>query len=288
MLLVDGIDITHTRLVDLARLADRARPFYDWVEMTFQSSMTSSATLDHLLMTATSTQINNAIQSCYQANTIPPLLFDGIGRTYPHRKACQYFFAWVIRDAPQQRLGPLINKIVKEQQKPKQQVEIEVLTALICEYRKIVKTFAWDAIREVILDRLEGSRRSVKGHEKEILVRAACVGAFQAYFAYHNNYGNYYGVEIVDGQVSLHNAGYDVVVNLLNATGETIRRILIPIKTRETQGGGHAHLFTRDLIAAIHTLRAENQQDYLLVVIMAVNWSLREADVLLQLTEKMF
>jgi hypothetical protein len=52
MLLVDGIDITHTRLVDVARLADRARPFYDWVEMTFQSSMTSSATnqQDYLLV----------------------------------------------------------------------------------------------------------------------------------------------------------------------------------------------------------------------------------------------
>ena len=50
------------------------------------------------------------------------------------------------------------------------EVETDVLSALIIKYRKNVKTFAWQAIREIIIDRLEGSRRSIKGHEKESIV----------------------------------------------------------------------------------------------------------------------
>jgi hypothetical protein len=280
LLIIAGVDISHLRLVDLTQLADQAKPFYDWVERIFQQATGKDVSLNELLLIGTPEEIRVAITACYQVAKSPdiPFLFDGVGRTYLHQRACYYFFSWLIRDAPQQRLAPLIRKVSRSSQKSKQATEIEVLTALICEYRSYVKTFSWDAIREVIIDRLEGSRRSVKGHEKEIVVRTALIIAIQTYFERYRGYGAYASVEISDRQVSIHNETYDVSANLINEQSKGTRRILIPIKTRETEGGGHSHLFSRDIFSAINTARIESPEDYLFVVIVANQWSKRESD----------
>lgn len=52
----------------------------------------------------------------------------------------------------------------------------------------------------------------------------------------------------------------------------------MPIKTRETEGGGHAHLFTRDVMGALNAVQAEGSADFLIVVIVARNWAAREAE----------
>lgn len=119
-------------------------------------------------------------------------------------------------------------------------MEAEALAALIYKYRGNVKTFAWQAIREVIIDRLEGSRRSIKGHEKETVVRTALLIAIQTFFEKRGNYGMYAGVELADKEIMFGNETFDVSVNLIDAQGNSARRILVPIKTRETEGGGHA------------------------------------------------
>jgi hypothetical protein len=137
----------------------------------------------------------------------------------------------------------------------------------------------------VIIDRLEGSRRSLKGHEKETTVRTALVTAVQNFFAQHDNYGIYAGIEIPERQVKIGNESYDVSANLLNRQGQRVRRILIPIKTRETEGGGHSHLFSRDILSAINTARYDNPDDYIVVVIVAKNWSLREAESLREIVD---
>jgi len=282
LLIIEGVDLTHYRLIDLARLADQTKPFYDWVEAQFQAAMMNSLSWDEILRTATQEEIQAAIASCYAAGGNPdlPFLFDGIGRTYPHPKACYYFFSWLIRDAPQQRLSPLIQRIVRNSGRDRHEVEITVLASLTYKYRSYVKTFSWEAIREVFIDRLEGSRRSLRGHEKETVVRTALIVAIQQYFAQHQNYGVYAGVEILEGQVKIGSESYDVSANLLNSDGQRVRRILIPIKTRETEGGGHSHLFSRDILSAINTARFDNPHDYIVVVIVARNWSQRETALL--------
>ncbi len=287
LLVVDGIDISHFRLVELTRLADQARPFYDWVESQFQLALSRSSTLDDLLRNATGPEIRLAIERCYNATRTAdlPVLFDGVGRTYVHSKACYYFFAWLIRDAPQQRLGPLIQKIVRNSGKTRTEVEISVLASLIHTYRSNVKTFSWEAVREVIIDRLEGSRRSIKGHEKESVARTALLMAFQEYFAENSDYGIYAGIEIPGGQVMIGNESYDVSANLLDFQGRRIRRILMPIKTRETEGGGHSHLFSRDILSAINTAKYDNPDDYVVVVIVAKNWSRREFETIRNLVD---
>ncbi len=214
-----------------------------------------------------------------------PLLFDGVGRSYPHTKACYYFFSWLIRDAPQQRLGPLIQRIVRSWQKGRVESEAEALSALISKYRTNVETFEWQAVREVLIDRLEGSRRSIKGHEKETVVRVALLTAIQTFFEKHRNYGQYAKVEIHDKQIMVGNESFDVSVNLFDAKGKCVRRILVPIKTRETEGGGHSHLFTRDIKSAMNAAKLADANDFLIAVIVAQNWSEREADIIRNLVD---
>jgi hypothetical protein len=287
LLIIDGVDLTHYRLIDLTRLADQTKPFYDWVESQFQATLMKPLSLDEFLKSSSQEEIQTAIANCYAASGSAdlPFLFDGIGRTYSHPKACYYFFSWLIRDAPQQRLGPLIQRIVKNSGKNRLEVEVTVLAALITKYRSHVRTFSWDVVREVIIDRLEGSRRSLKGHEKEAIVRTALVVAVQNYFASHESYGIYTGVEIPERQVKIGNESYDVSANLLDRQGQRVRRILIPIKTRETEGGGHSHLFSRDILSAINTARYDNADDYIVVVIVAKNWSIREAEGLREIVD---
>jgi len=281
-LIISGVDVTHSRLVDLTKLADQAEPFYQWVEKQFQEILGQSDSLDVMLKTLDEDQIKRAMFVCYNAgsNKNVPLLFDGIGRSYPHSKACYYFFSWLIRDAPQQRLGPLIQRIVRSTKKKRVEVEIQVITALICKYRINVKHFTWQAIREVIVDRLEGSRRSIRGQEKETIVRTALITAIQNYYSVHLTYGIYSGVETPEKQITIGNETFDVSANLLDSQKRKLCRILVPVKTRETEGGGHAHLFTRDIRSAISTARFDNPDDYIIAVIVAKNWSDREADVI--------
>jgi hypothetical protein len=276
---IDGVDFSHWRLIDLAQLADQAKPFYNWVENQMRLVFDSSLSLDDFLRTAQQSEIEQLIRVCYLPNdhSSLPLLFDGIGRSYPHPKACYYFFAWLIRDAPQQRLSPLIGRLIKTGRYRRVAAEIHALATLIVSYRGIVNTFAWQAVREVIIDRLEGSRRSIKGHEKEAVVRLALLTAIQDFYQRHGGYGNYAQVHLSETQVTIGRESYDVIVNLLNADGHPVRKILVPIKTRETEGGGHAHLFSRDIWVGLETARRDPQY-ILIVVIIAQNWSPRETE----------
>lgn len=274
-----GVDISHARLVDLTRLADQAKPFYEWIERTFQDVLSETRNFTEILNHSDLDDLRQGIRACYSVEDRHdvPFLFDGVGRTYPHSKACYYFFSWTIRDAPQQRLAPMVQRIVQATRKPRTDVEIDVLAQLITKYRKHVRTFSWEAIREVIVDRLEGSRRSIKGHEKETIVRSALLVAIQSYYETHRHYGVFGGVEIPASQVSIGSESYDVSVNLLDGKGITVSRMLVPIKTRETEGGGHSHLFTRDIMSAITSAKSSGSNDYLAVIIVAKNWSRREA-----------
>jgi hypothetical protein len=277
---IGGIDVSHSRLVDLAKLADQAKPFYDWVSAQFQAQADSRRSLDEILKTMSEGDLRDAMERCYILANQPqvPILTDGVGRTYPHLKACYYFFSWLIRDTPQQRLFPLITRVANATHQTRAQAEVRVLAALITKYRTNVGTFCWEAVREVIIDRLEGSRRSIKGHEKETIGRTALVAAVQSHYKLHGNYGHYGGVEVPDVQVTVNRETFDVSANLLDENGRRVRRILMPIKTRETEGGGHAHLFTRDVMGALNAVQAEGSGDFLIVVIVARNWAAREAE----------
>lgn len=276
-LIVHQVDIAHYRLIELSKLADQAKPFYDWVERTAKRQTGSHKELNEILMGATKNDISTIILSCYhEVEEKRPLLFDGIGRVYPHAKACFYFFAWIIRDAPQQRLAPLISRMRKLENINKVIAETDALVELIFEYKSYVKSFDWITVREVVIDRLEGSRRSIKGHHLEASVRTALITAFQNYFAIYGGYGKYKKVTIADKQIKIGNHTVDVSAELVPKDNGPKETLLMPIKTRETEGGGHAHIFTRDIIAAVRELKEDAHRYHMMAVIIARNWSISE------------
>ena len=135
-LIVHQVNIAHYRLVELSRLADQARPFYDWVEKRAKRETASSGTLNEILLNCSKSQLEHIVRACYEdEDEAKPLLFDGIGRVYTHKKACFYFFAWAIRDAPQQRLSPLITRMQRLEGVLRTSAEVDTLAALVHEYR---------------------------------------------------------------------------------------------------------------------------------------------------------
>ncbi len=228
-------------------------------------------------MSANREELNAIINACYQESEEKrPFLFDGIGRVYPHAKACFYFFAWIIRDAPQQRLAPLVARMRKLESIDKVVAETDTLVELILEYRSCIRSFDWLTVREVVIDRLEGSRRSIKGHRLEANARTSLVTAFQNYFSIHGNYGRYRKIKIAEKQIKIGNHTVDVSATLTPIDDGPTETILMPIKTRETEGGGHAHIFTRDLIAAVRELKEDESRYHMIAVIIALNWSVSE------------
>jgi hypothetical protein len=269
-----GVNLAHGRLPELAKLADAAKPFYEWLELLAQAQAQNALSLSENLLTMSEADLREFILTAYLApdNGTRPSLFDGIGRQYPHRRAVYYFFAWLIRDAPLQRLGPRIAKVSARRQ-TRLDVEAGALATLCVAYRGVLGTFEWLAIREVIIDRLEGSRRSIRGRASEVVVRTAASVALQEYFGRRHSYGRFGGINVPDHEVRVGGETFDVSVDLLSYDKTVRERILMPVKTRETEGGGHAHLFTRDVEAAIAAARREGEANWVAVWIIAQNWS---------------
>lgn len=276
-----SVDFTHYRLEDLVSLANQAKPFYDWIERQFQLEMNLAEPLQKLIMRTSLDQITNAINRCYSSSDPEklPKLYDGGGVPYKHADACYFMFAWMVRDAATQRLKPLISRARRQSGLPMRQVETEVLARLLFHYRNDLDFFDWPVIREVTIQRLEGSRRAKKGSAFENYLRVAIAQGFSYYYQTHSGYGKYSDFSISPKPIKINNRTYDAAVDLIRPNGET-RKLIIPSKTRETEGGGHAHLFTRDVEQANLDILEGYPDAIIAFMIIAQNWSKEEIDLL--------
>lgn len=275
------IDLTHYRLEDLVALANQAKPFYEWIEQQFQLEMHLADPFSKLIKKASVAQIESGIRRCYYAadtNTLPKL-YDGGGIPYKHMSACYFMFAWMARDAATQRLRPLISRAKKVAGLPTVDVEIEALAQLLHHYRDELQYFEWPVIREVTLQRLEGSRRAKKGSAFENYLRVSLAQAFSFYYQTHGDYGKYKDFNIWPKPIKIGNRTYDAAVDLIKDDG-TKQMLIIPSKTRETEGGGHAHLFTRDVEQANLDILGAYPDAIIAFMIIAQNWSQEEIDML--------
>ena len=199
-------------------MQEAAKPFFEWVVKQCQIGRPLQKTLTQNLFEMSSQEVGEFVRRCYNApEKDRPLLFDGKGQKYAHRKACFYFFGWMLRDAPVQRLRPIIDRASKGSTAPERaDVEIEAIAKLFIAYRKTLETFEWSAIREVVYDRLEGSRRASRGRQKETVIRTGIVAAVQRYFEIHGNYGRFESIDIPKGGIRIGKEEFDVVVNLMD------------------------------------------------------------------------
>ncbi|MEA5516528.1 hypothetical protein [Nodularia sp. UHCC 0506] len=182
-------------------------------------------------------------------------LYDGIGRPYPDDKAKWLLLGWIFRDAPEQRLKSFLQNFSGEINERKAEVINQVRQYAFASLPDRER-WEWIPIFEVMIDRLEGSRRSIKGNLFEEIVRRNLKEILQK---------NGIKLSIDKTQIKLGGETYDVKVS--GNRGD----ILIPVKTRETMGGGHALLFTRDIHKAISVA---NESGYNCIpVIIAESWT---------------
>jgi hypothetical protein len=183
-------------------------------------------------------------------------LFDGLGRPYSDTIAKWYFLAWILRDAPAQRLGPLLRSVDGDTLDKRKAALLNQLRKFVGPLFPEAAKWEWQVLSEVMLARLEGSRRALKGTHFEALVRDALRSLFKAYRI---------PLAVGEKQTRINEETYDVQVS----AGE--RTVLLPVKTRETMGGGHANLFTRDIHKSISVARDNGYE--CIPIIIAESWS---------------
>lgn len=183
-------------------------------------------------------------------------VYDGIARPYAPDKAKWLLLGWVLRDAPEQRLRPMVSSMVGSSVVAKRAAILNIIRAYVGQIFPDPARWEWSCVSEVVIDRLEGSRRAIKGTLFEAIVRRSLNSIFDAA-----------GIVLAVSEIEIRLEGETFDVSVVGASG----RLLIPVKTRETMGGGHALLFTRDIhksIAAAHAAGFD-----CLPIIIAESWS---------------
>ncbi|HCC78490.1 MAG: hypothetical protein A2X25_09235 [Chloroflexi bacterium GWB2_49_20] len=245
--------LRNLRLLELVLIAKRNKPFFDEF-VSFIISKGYQSVYEFIIEPDNQKAISTISDYFYYEPS--ELLFDGLLRPYPPNKAKWFFISWLFRDAATQRLQPLLSNVPGKS-------DIERKTFLLNELRIDVgplfpdpHSWEWPAFNEIMITRLEGSRRALKGTRIEELVRSVLRDLINT---------NHLSLIISNAQVKVNDETYDIEVKGKSGT------LLIPVKTRETMGGGHALLFTRDIHKSINS--AIQIGYHCIPVVIAESWS---------------
>ena len=244
--------VDNLRLQELAIIVEKNKPFYDAFSNFLQYH--GYADVAAFIHDDDSAKARSVIES-YLANPAGATLHDGLGRPYTNGKAKWYFLAWILRDAPAQRLEPLLRSVNGITLEEKKAVLINHLREFVGPLFPNSEKWTWPVVSEIMLARLEGSRRALKGTRFESLVRNLLTDLFSA---------NSIDLAVSEKQITISDETYDIQVVSRKS------KILIPVKTRETMGGGHANLFTRDIHKSISVAQ---ENGYLCIpIVIAESW----------------
>ncbi|MDB2439479.1 hypothetical protein N9W89_12255 [Hellea sp.] len=243
------------RLGELAAVADLNKHFYDDF-VSYLKNNGYSSVFDFIK--EKNNERSEAVILQYFIRELPEEVFlhDGIARPYKTNRAKWLFMGWLLRDAPAQRLQPMVSSMEADSVTARKAKLLSVVKETLIDHFPTEDYWTWYTFREVMIDRLEGSRRALKGTLFEAIVRRNLERVFKE---------NKLPIEISKVELSLDGETYDVAVS--GAGG----RVLIPVKTRETMGGGHALLFTRDIHKSISV--ASNAGVVCLPIVIAESWS---------------
>lgn len=244
--------IENLRLKELILVVNKNRPFFD----EFLDFVKGHGYENVLAFVSESKEAKmDIVLTDYFSKEFKNCLYDGIARPYDQSKSKWFFITWLLRDAPQQRLQPIVSSLEKGTTTQKRIWVINRIMQFVAPLMPEKEQWEWHAIAEVMLQRLEGSRRALKGGLFEAIVRSQLTELFKS---------NKLKLLVTNQEVMLNDETYDVEV-----VGEN-GKILMPVKTRETMGGGHALLFTRDIHKSI-SVAHENGFNCIPVVI-AESW----------------
>jgi hypothetical protein len=249
MLIIENI-----RLSELVRVANKNKEIFDYF-LRFLSE-NGIPTLHHFIKLDEESGfklLNIFFETDLPNNTF---LYDGVFSPYDQTKAKWFLIGWILRDAPAQRLQPILGTVEGKTLNQRKSNLLNIVRMQCAQIFPETSSWEWTAIREVFIDRLEGSRRAKKGALFEVIVRDLLNEIISA---------NSLKLKVNKSEIRLENETYDVSVIGSQKT------LLIPVKTRETMGGGHAHIFTRDIRESIS--RAVSAGYEVFPIIIAESWS---------------
>ncbi|MHB8674774.1 MAG: hypothetical protein ACYDAK_13990 [Candidatus Limnocylindrales bacterium] len=244
--------IENKRLQELVLVVRANKPFFD--EFVQDLNKLGYTSVSAFVREEAGDRAATALTYILQREPAAPLL-DGLGRAYSPEVANWYFLSWLLRDAPAQRLGPMVRSMPGASVTDRRAALLNRIRLSVAELFPDEGSWEWPAVSEVMLDRLEGSRRALKGTLFEGIVRRV----LEEYIA---SVG--LPLTVTAREVRLFEETYDVEVKGLGGS------ILFPVKTRETMGGGHALLFTRDIDKSISV--AEREGYKCVPVVIAESW----------------
>ncbi len=241
------------RLRELVAIVQENRSFYqDFVDFLAEDGYGS--VLDFVQEASDDRAINTINRYFERPGDVR--LYDGLLRPYSNSRAKWYFLAWLLRDAATQRLQPLLKTAPGDTLADRRAYLLNEVRKFVAPLFPDAESWEWHAVSEIMLSRLEGSRRALKGTLFEGLVRRILENLIKRHEL---------ALQVSRAQVRIADETYDVQV-----IGETTS-ILIPVKTRETMGGGHSLLFTRDIYKSI-LVATENGYTCVPIVI-AESWT---------------
>jgi hypothetical protein len=246
--------VENIRLKELMAIVEANRPFFHAL-----TKFLSANGYTHLqkFVAETNSKKAAAVILSFLKSPLNTVLYDGVCKPYGEAKGKWYFLAWIFRDAPAQRLGPLVPQMAGQTVAERQANLLNAIREYVRDIFPNREQWEWPALSEILLSRLEGSRRALRGNLFEAIVRRC----LERLFAKHHMQ-----LKIGEKEVRISDETYDVQVY-----GRDEQVILIPVKTRETMGGGHALLFTRDIHKSISV--AQKAGSRCLPVIIAESWS---------------
>lgn len=243
------------RLNELAAIAELNRAVYDDFEAFLKTE--SYQNIFAFIITEDDERSEATILN-YLNRSLPEGvdLYDGIARPYAQEKAKWLFLGWLLRDAPEQRLRPMVSSMDGANVKERRAKLLNIVKSGLRTSYAEPEHWTWFTTREVIIDRLEGSRRAIKGTLFEAIVRRMLAEAFER---------EGLDLHISKSEIRLEGETYDVSVEGVSGT------VLMPVKTRETMGGGHALLFTRDIHKSISVAHGAGYE--CVPIIIAESWA---------------
>lgn len=245
--------VKNIRLQELAIIVEQNKPFFEaFLQFLQQFGYPDLASF------IGETDFDKAYQviETYLSNPAGATLYDGLGRPYKNGKAKWYFLAWILRDAPVQRLEPLLKTIPGDSVEEKKALLLNQIREFVAPLLPNSDKWTWPVISEIMLARLEGSRRALKGTHFENVVRYLLKELFES---------KNIPLKVGQKQIVLGDETYDVQVIATNS------QVLMPVKTRETMGGGHANLFTRDIFKSVTVAQ---QHGYTCIpIVIAESWT---------------
>lgn len=241
------------RLRELVAIVQENRSFYqDFVDFLTEDGYGS--VLDFVQEASDDRAINTINRYFERPGDVR--LYDGLLRPYSNSRAKWYFLAWLLRDAATQRLQPLLKTAPGNTLADRRAYLLNEVRKFVAPLFPDAESWEWHAVSEIMLSRLEGSTRALKGTLFEGLVRRILENLIKRHEL---------ALQVSRAQVRIADETYDVQI-----IGETTS-ILIPVKTRETMGGGHSLLFTRDIYKSI-LVATENGYTCVPIVI-AESWT---------------